>query len=286
MNVAVFGSSGFIGKYVAKQLRDSGHRCTQISRSAASETVVADITDPHSLLAIDGLFDIVVICAAALPKEKYQVEDVEVFMKSNGMGIINVLQWARTRGVTRVIYCSTLSIVPKSAGSEEELIDTGSHYIYKVSKAAGEHLLMGFCKENGLHYFALRLSAVYGPGMQHGLIQRIAEKVSRGEQFTVADNSILVDLVHVEDVAATILACVDEPQVNMIINVTSGRPIGLQPLAELINRLMNKPAIKILITKHGSVPYSRQSNATMVRLIGRPAITLEEGLKSLIGEQV
>ncbi len=74
MNVLVTGATGFVGRYLVKQLIEQGHFCRCLSRSGdfddlfrqpKVETVTADITAPETLAGICRGMDAVFHLAGA-----------------------------------------------------------------------------------------------------------------------------------------------------------------------------------------------------------------------------
>ena len=286
MKIALFGGTGFIGKEIAELLRQYGHNYFEISRNATSKgSYKADITVNNSLNHIEEQADVAIICSSTLPKASYTDADVSLFVSVNITGIHNILKWSRERGVSRIIYCSTLSMVPASIKrpDEEELIDIGSHYLYKVTKSAGEHLVIGFCKLHHLQYFVLRIASVYGRGMKKDIIDLIAGKIKRAEKFVINDTAFTVDFIHVKEVAKTILACLSNANANRIINVASGKRVNLQELAEFISSILGKK-VDLEIKSGAIIPERNYSIESMKNLIGHDLISLEAGLKDLLTE--
>src|SRR5882672_10025395 len=152
---------GFVGKRTLEVLHNALLDVTEISRNPYSnKSLSADITQLDSLGAIEEKFDCVVICAAKLPQKDYTFQDLNDYVDVNVTGVNNILVWASQRNVSRIICCSTLSFLPALGTAREgELIDTGSHFAYKISKAAAEHFVIGFCNERNIQYGALRISS-------------------------------------------------------------------------------------------------------------------------------
>jgi nucleoside-diphosphate-sugar epimerase len=284
MRVALFGGSGFIGREVASLLGEKHVDVLQVSRSAkGANGFTADIAEKGSLDKLKGQFDAAIICSALLPKKTYDDNDAVRYLRTNTEGPLNVAAWCRTNGVPRVIYCSTLSMLPSVEARERgELVDTSSHYMYKVSKAAGEHLLTGFCREHGIAMAILRVAAVYGTGMPAGIIQLIIDKIERGEKFVLQNSHLSADFIHVKDVAAVIVACVGPKSPIGVINVCSARPIAIFDLAALLSKLMGGRILEIEVADSTTMSPPIHSNAEALSLLGRPMTELVTGLNEIL----
>lgn len=284
MKIALFGGTGFIGGAVAAVLKDTGHSFFEVSRSGNSEhSVHADIIDYESLIKIKESADVAIICSSLLPKVSYQDGDIAPFISVNIAGVSNMLRWARERGVRKIVYCSTLSMVPLVTGDETELIDSSSHYLYKVTKAAGEHFTIGFCKQHGIDFVVLRIASVYGQGMKKDVIHVIRNKIKKNEKFEINNSNTSIDFIHLHDVVRTIIESLKPQVVNSIINVASCRQITLKELVGIIGRLSGIENFKIHIKSNDPIPSRTYSNEKMMLMI-RNIIPLEVGLKELLDD--
>jgi nucleoside-diphosphate-sugar epimerase len=281
MRIALFGGSGFVGRKVLEMLRETSATVVDISRQpSGSFGVAADITDKNALASVGGDFDCVAILSAQLPQKTYTADDLDKFVEVNIKGINNILTWASQRGVRKVIYCSTLSFLPTDPDARNGiLIDIGSHYSYKITKAAGEHFALAFCREHKMECSSLRIGSVYGPGMQHDVIYSFFDKIRRKDLITIQNENILADFVHVNDVAATIVSCLTAPVKAPVINVTSDKPVSLVALASLLAKLMNQQPPRIEVISKEPVP---QKDLTRGQVNAHQSITLETGLADLI----
>jgi nucleoside-diphosphate-sugar epimerase len=281
MKIALFGGSGFVGKRVLESLQENSFEVTEISRNPVSNrNYQADITQLNSLSVIEKNFDIVVICSSQLPQREYHEQDFSRFIDVNIKGICNILIWAGQSGVKKIIYCSTLSFLPTKSEDESELMDTNSHYLYKISKAAAEHLVIGFCKQRNMEYSSLRIASVYGPGMKKDILHLFYQKIIQGEKIIIQNSTFAVDFIHVDDVAKAVVKSCQYP-VKKIINIGSGNLITLPDLIQLIAKLVNRqvPSMEILSRE----PIERRIySANTVRSIIPEIRSLEAGLRDLI----
>jgi len=157
--VLVTGATGFVGWHVARQLLERGERVRALVRDPARsakplaelagvETVPGDLRDEHSLAsAVNGCGAVYHVAAdyrlwAPRPEEMY---------RSNVDGTRNLLSAARTAGVERCVYTSTVGCIGMrkgELGSEdtpaglEEMQGT-----YKRSKFLAEQIALQFADE-------------------------------------------------------------------------------------------------------------------------------------------
>src|SRR6185437_15547193 len=130
MKVLVTGAAGFIGFHVAARLLDRGDevvgvdnmnayyevalkeaRLARLSQQPAFRFVRADIGDRAAMDDIfsGGRFDAIVNLAAQAGV-RYSVDNPHVYVESNVMGFLNVLEGARHHGTGHLVFASTSSV--------------------------------------------------------------------------------------------------------------------------------------------------------------------------------
>lgn len=145
----VTGASGFIGWHVARLLTEKGHRVRALVRPASSvrdlevETVTGDLRDPGSIQNAAAGCGLIFHVAADYRLWAKRPGDL---FESNGGGTRNLLEAARTAGVERVVYTSTVGCIgmpPGAVGNEETPVSaadmTGP---YKRSKWEAEQVAL------------------------------------------------------------------------------------------------------------------------------------------------
>ena len=281
MKVALFGRTGFVGSSVATILKQNSVPFIGVSRSqTTTDTIAVDWMDAKSLQTIPSDITSIIICSSRLPQKTYAPADIREFFNSNVLGLLNLLEWAKQRNISRIVYCSTLSMIPKPG--KNELIDTQAHYPYKISKAAGEHMLMGFCREHKIDYVVLRIASVYGPGMKPDVVHTMIETARSGGVFTLNNRDTRVDLVHVDDVAAAAVESLTVTTANNVINVTSGAPEKLIDLWELVKKIVGAKDARVEVKSDVPIESVSYSSTVFNSLIKRKPIDLETGMKGLI----
>ncbi len=208
--VLVTGGSGFIGRHVVSRLTaDDAHvRVVDLQPHAdpSVEIVVGDIADPDVLArAFDGGFDSIVHLAAVTSVLK-SVQQPELTFRTNVVGTNALLEAGRGAGVTSLAFASTNAVTglmkaPKisEAAMLEPLTPYGS------TKAAGEMLMSAYTAAYGMRCVRIRLTNVYGPGMQakDSIIARLMRCIRLGTTFEVyGDGTQVRDYVHAFDVVA------------------------------------------------------------------------------------
>jgi UDP-glucose 4-epimerase len=208
--VLVTGGSGFIGRHVVSQLTADGARVRVVDLQPhvdpAVDVVVGDIADPEVLArAFEGGFDSIVHLAAVTSVLK-SVQQPELTFRTNVIGTNALLEAGRAAGVTSLAFASTNAVTglmkaPKisEAATLEPLTPYGS------TKAAGEMLMSAYTASYGMRCACIRLTNVYGPGMQakDSIVARLMRCIRLGTTFEVyGDGTQVRDYVHAFDVVA------------------------------------------------------------------------------------
>ena len=179
MKIALAGATGFVGRYIAKRLVQSGHslRCwyrPQSDRSGfdeindAIEWVLGDLADRQAIASLVRGVDAVVHSALQWQQEgAFQAagrEDMEGFLEANLMGSLRLFQAARHSSVPRFVFISTCAvhdvILQDRPLDESHPLWPKSHY--GAHKAALEKFVHSYGLGEGWPICALRPTGIYG----------------------------------------------------------------------------------------------------------------------------
>jgi UDP-glucose 4-epimerase len=217
--VLVTGGSGFIGRHVVSQLADAGAHVRVIDLQPHPdpdvEIVQGDLVDPAvRKAALDGGFDFVVHLAAVTSVLR-SLEQPELTFRTNVAATAGLLEDARHAGVKALVFTSTNAVTgPMDAPAITEAATLRPMTPYGSTKAAGEMLMWAYTASYGMRCAYLRLTNVYGPGMQakDSIVARLMRGIRLGQEFEIyGDGTQVRDYVHVHDVvAAAKLALTDE----------------------------------------------------------------------------
>jgi 2-alkyl-3-oxoalkanoate reductase len=202
----VTGGGGFLGGRIARMLKERGHDVTVFSRGAyphleneGVRVVRGDLRDKAAVCAACSGQDIVFHVAALTgiwgPSR--------LFWDINVTGTLNVIAGCRDRGISRLVYTSSPSVV----FGEEELcgVDESQAYPsrwltpYAETKAIAEQAVLA-ANGTGLATIALRPHLVWGPGDPH-LIPRVIERARACRLVQVGDGSNVVDITYIDNAA-------------------------------------------------------------------------------------
>jgi UDP-glucose 4-epimerase len=208
--VLVTGGSGFIGRQVVSELTSDGAVVRVVDLKPhpdpAVDVVVGDIADADVLArAFEGGFDSIVHLAAVTSVLR-SVEQPELTFRTNVEGTNAVLAAGHAAGVTSLAFASTNAVTgPMRSPKISETSVLNPLTPYGSTKAAGEMLMSAYTASYGLRCACIRLTNVYGPGMQakDSIVARLMRAIRLGNTFEIyGDGTQVRDYVHVADVVA------------------------------------------------------------------------------------
>jgi UDP-glucose 4-epimerase len=208
--VLVTGGSGFIGRHVVGQLTADGARVRVVDLQPhpdpAVEIVLGDIAEEEVLeRALDGGFDSIVHLAAVTSVLR-SLEHPVLTYRTNVAGTAALLEAGRAAGVTSLAFASTNAVTgPMESPKISEADRLRPLTPYGSTKAAGEMLMSAYTASYGLRCAPIRLTNVYGPGMQakDSIVARLMRAIRLGTTFEIyGDGRQVRDYVHVSDVVA------------------------------------------------------------------------------------
>lgn len=159
--------------------------------------------------------------------------------------------------------------------------------LYAASKVAQENYACAWAAATGGTVTALRYHNVYGDGMPRdtpysGVAAIFRSALEAGEAPRVfEDGGQMRDFVHVRDVAAANVAAIRKPPSGFVpLNISSGTPIDIRTVAELLARAANgKPPVITGEYRPGDVRHIVASPQRAAEILDfHAAVTPAEGL--------
>jgi UDP-glucose 4-epimerase len=209
--ILVTGGSGFIGRRVVRALLEGGADVTVADRRPYAgtrevRTVLGDLCDPSVVADAVRPGTDVIIHLAAVTRVLRSIEDPAETYRVNVGATAGLLEQARARGVAAFLFASTNAATGDVGRSViNERVPLRPLSPYGATKAAAEMLIGAYTACYGMTGCSLRLSNVYGPGMQEkdSFIPRLMRAARDGTGIQVyGDGTQVRDLVHVDDIVA------------------------------------------------------------------------------------
>ncbi len=245
MRVLVTGGSGFIGRQFVKALTADGAHVRVVDLEPhpdpTVEIVRGDIAQEDVIdAALDGGIDAIVHLAAVTSVLK-SIEHPELTYRTNVAGTHRVLEGARKAGVGALVFASTNAVTgPMEAPAINERATLRPMTPYGATKAAGEMLMSAYTASYGVRCTCLRLTNVYGPGMQakDSIVARLMRGIRLGTTFEIyGDGRQVRDYVHVSDVVAAAQLALTDANWSGPTVIGAGRSLSVLEVVDEVRRV-------------------------------------------------
>jgi UDP-glucose 4-epimerase len=240
--VLVTGGSGFIGRHAVAELARAGAVVRVVDLKPhpdpGVDIVVGDIGDAEVLeAAFDGGVDSV-LHLAAVTSVLRSVENPGATFETNVAGTHALLEAARAAGVRSLVFASTNAVTgPMDAPAIVETAALRPLTPYGATKAAGEMLMSAYTASYGVRCVCLRLTNVYGPGMQakDSIVARLMRAIRLGRTFEIyGDGRQVRDYVHVSDVIGAVRLGLDREDWKGAVVIGSGKSLSVLEVVDTV----------------------------------------------------
>lgn len=305
----VTGAAGFIGARTSELLIGQGHtvvgidnmndaydprmkeyRLKKLQAMKGFEFVRDDISDKGILkrqaALVSRQFD-GVINLAARAGVRFSVDNPWVFLESNVLGTLNMLEICRQYECKKFILASTSSIygenppypTPETASSSEPMQP------YAASKKGAEALAHSYHHLHDIDVTIVRYFTVYGPAGRPDLAMfRFVQWILEGQPIRInGDGNQSRGFTYIDDIARGTIAAL-KPLGYEVINLGGHEVITINELVEMVEDLTGKKAV----VQHGppNLADMRTNQADVSKakelLNWHPQVTLREGIGNLI----
>jgi nucleoside-diphosphate-sugar epimerase len=213
MRVLITGASGAIGGQLVQALLSEGDTVRVLARrtsdvknikSSNIELSYGDVTDPESIGQPLENVDFVYHLAAIVPPRLWRVPR-NVVWNVNCQGTLNLLEACRGKEVKRFVYASTVGVMGYvDRGRADESHPYNPQGLYERTKCEAEKLVLEYNREYGVPIAVIRIPAVYGPGLIHGMVELFQAVQNHRFRF-LGNGESLIHLIYIEDLIEAFL---------------------------------------------------------------------------------
>jgi UDP-glucuronate 4-epimerase len=304
--VLVTGAAGFIGAKTVEKLLERGvevvgidnlndyydvglkkYRLSKITDAKFSFEAI-DIENKSALNTLfqKHQFD-VVFNLAARAGVRYSMENPDIYMTTNAMGTLNLLENMREHKVTKFILASTSSLYAgQPMPFKEDLPVNTPISPYAATKKAAEVMAYSYHYLYGIDVSVVRYFTVYGPAGRPDMSPYIfADKLLKSEELPVfGDGTQSRDFTFVDDIAeGTILAA--RKVGYEVINLGGGNnPYTLLQMIELMEKFSGKKAkLKLQSKVKADMDVTWADISKAKSLLGwEPKVNFADGISQLM----
>jgi UDP-glucuronate 4-epimerase len=266
-----------------------------------------DIAEPGFVAEIlDSRFDRIVHLAAQAGV-RYSIERPDVYVRSNLVGMANLLELARARRSSHLVYASSSSVYGgrhSTPFEEDDRIDRPVSF-YAATKVANEAMAASYSHLFGIPATGLRFFTVYGPWGRPDMAPWLfAEAILADQPIKVfGKGELLRDFTYVDDITEGVCRVLDRPPktqpqapvtpgdastgggIMAVFNIGNNRPTTVNDFIATLERQLGRKAIRNeMPIQPGDVPVTCASIERLQAATGfAPVTTLEDGLAAFCG---
>jgi UDP-glucuronate 4-epimerase len=326
MNVLVTGAAGFIGFHVARKLLENGYRVVgldnlnpyyevslkedrvkelQAHKNFSFEKI--DIADQPEVLKVfeNNAFDYVVHLAAQAGV-RYSLTHPDIYIKSNIVGTLNILETCRKHPVKHLVFSSSSSVYGANTKLPFSVNQNVDHPVslYAATKKSDELMAHTYAHLFNIPVTGLRFFTVYGPwGRPDMAIFKFVKAILSGEPIEVFNHGKMKrDFTFIDDVVECVIRTMEipatpDPNWNgvspnpstsrapyRIYNIGNHSPVMLDDFVHAIEKATGKTAIKkMLPLQPGDVLETFADIESWTQTFGyQPFTPIDEGVHKFV----
>ena len=315
--ILVTGATGMLATYISYFLlylkEEKGIELKLIAlcrtKSKAEKTFFNFLDKPYFDLVLQDVCDSIqydgsidyIFHLAGNASPHYINSDPVGIVKSNMLGTFNVLELAKEKHTSKVIFASTREVYGKNE-EENSLTETSFGTIdpmenrscYPESKRAAETILRSYFLQYGVNFNALRIAHSYGPGMNLHRDGRVMAdlmgNVVDGKDIELkSTGEALRAFCYITDAVTGIFYAALKGEPGEAYNLANEtEEISIRDLAQMLVSLRKDKELKVIFnipnTNTGYCNYKRVGlNTDKLEKLGwKPIVDLKEGCEKTI----
>lgn len=299
--ILITGGAGNVASALAKKLAEnkdnlivivdnlSTGSLSKIPNGKNVKFIKANVNNYNDVVPIFGRynFDFVFHYAAVVGVKRTLENPIMVLEDIDG--IKNILSLSKNSGVKRVFYSSSSEVYgePFEIPQNEHTTPLNSRLPYAIVKNIGEAFFRSYYQEYGLEYTIFRFFNTYGPNQSEDfVVPRFLKAALKNEPIYIyGDGKQTRSFCYVDDNVDTCIKAMFEGKcINDVLNVGSDLEQTILSLAQNIIKITksNSQIIHLPPLEEGDMTRRCPDTSKMKAILGRPLITLEQGIKNLI----
>jgi nucleoside-diphosphate-sugar epimerase len=231
---------------------------------------------------IDGVINL-----AARAGVRYSIVNPFVYVTTNTLGTLNLLELCKDFGIKKFVLASTSSLYAgQPMPFKEDLPVNTPISPYAASKKGAEVMAYTYHHLYSIDVTVLRYFTVYGPASRPDMaVFRFIKAIDEGREVVVyGDGTQKRDFTYVDDIAEGTVRALTVETGYEIINLGGNKPHELRYLIELIEKYLGKRANVIYKPFHKADMKATWADIEKAKeLLGwQPKVPLEEGIRRTV----
>jgi UDP-glucuronate 4-epimerase len=230
-----------------------------------------------------------VVHLAAQAGVRYSLENPQVYVQSNVVGFLNILEGCRHANVKHLVYASSSSVYGANTKIPFDESDPVDHPVslYAATKKADELMAHTYAHLFKIPVTGLRFFTVYGPwGRPDMAYFSFADAIRTGRPIKVFNDGLnRRDFTYIDDIVEGIARVAKKiPGGYQIYNIGNDRPVTTLDMIEILERHMGQKAVKEFFPPQpGDVFETWADIDDLKQAVGfSPSTPLEKGLEEFV----
>jgi len=312
--ILVTGAAGFIGHAVAQALLARGDEVVgldnlnayydpklkhdRLARLASPRFVFEriNLSDRAAMAQLFARFQFrSIIHLGAQAGVRYSLSHPQVYVESNLVGFLSILEGARAQGLSHLVYASSSSVYGanrKQPFAVADRVDTPIS-LYAATKRANELMAYVYATQFRVPATGLRFFTVYGPwGRPDMAAFEFTRAILAGEPIEVFNHGDMQrDFTYIDDIVDGVLRVHDRVPAadsdgvpHRLYNIGNHRPESLLRFIEVLERALGRTAQKRLLPLQPGDVQSTYADTDDLRrdYDWTPATTIDVGLPLMV----
>jgi UDP-glucuronate 4-epimerase len=312
--ILVTGAAGFIGHAVAQALLARGDEVVgldnlnayydpklkhdRLARLASPRFVFEriNLSDRAAMAQLFARFQFrSIIHLGAQAGVRYSLSHPQVYVESNLVGFLSILEGARAQGLSHLVYASSSSVYGanrKQPFAVADRVDTPIS-LYAATKRANELMAYVYATQFRVPATGLRFFTVYGPwGRPDMAAFEFTRAILAGEPIEVFNHGDMQrDFTYIDDIVDGVLRVHDRVPAadsdgvpHRLYNIGNHRPEPLLRFIEVLERALGRTAQKRLLPLQAGDVQSTYADTDDLRrdYDWTPATTIDVGLPRMV----
>ncbi len=290
----IAGHRGMVGSAIHRNLEAKGETVITVNRADLDLRDQSAVTNWLRRNKPDAVIFAAAKVGGILANDTYPAD----FIYDNLVLETNVIHGAHEAGVDRLVFLGSSCIYPRLAPQpiKEEYLLTGplepTNEWYAIAKIAGIKMCQAYRKQYGRRYISVMPCNLYGPhdnfNLQSShvlpaLMRKFheAQLSGRDEVVVWGSGSPLREFLHVDDLAAGVVFCLDHYDEYEHVNCGSGTEQSIGDLARLVGAAVGyQGRLTFDTTKPDGTPRKLMDSTRLFAKGWKPTIGLPEGIRS------